>query len=40
MLSVIVLTPRLSFFYSLLIGLFLFIVISFLILTRYNLPGS
>lgn len=39
-LSVIFLTPKISFFYSLLIGLVLFVVISLLLLTRYNLTGS
>ncbi len=39
-LSVVFLTPRISFFYSLLIGLFLFVLISYFILNRYNLIGS
>lgn len=36
-LSVILLTPRISFFYSLLVGLLLFIVISYVMLARYGL---
>lgn len=39
-LSVIILTPRISFPYSLLVGLFLFILMSLLLITRYNLTGS
>jgi len=39
-LSVIILTPRLNIFYSLLIGLTLFVLISLLLLTRHNLIGS
>lgn len=36
-LSVILLTPRISFFYSLLVGLLLFMVVSYVMLFRYGL---
>ncbi|MEW5745464.1 MAG: DUF3147 domain-containing protein [Nitrospirota bacterium] len=36
-LSVIVLTPRITFLYSLVVGLFLFIIISYVMLSRYGL---
>ena len=38
-LSVIFLTPKISFFYSLLVGLLLFLLTSLVILTRNNMIG-